>query len=130
MKKLLLKASFSLFFCYNLSAQTSSYESAVTLVSNSLDSLTTDQTIVLTITFSTTIQLGGVSLVIYNSSDDSFVEELNYDIASLQSSGFINGNVVTIPLWQFTSGVNYRFDINPFELDNAFLEKSEFTTNF
>lgn len=130
MKKLLLKASFSLLFCYNLSAQTGSYESTVTLVSNSIDSLTTDQTIVLTITFSTTIQLGGVSLVIYNSSDDSFVEELNYDIATLQSFGFIIGDVITIPLWQFISGVNYRFDINPYQIDKTFLEKSEYTTNF
>lgn len=130
MKKLLLKASFSLLFCYNLSAQTGSYESAVTLVSNSIDSLTTDQTIVLSITFSTTNQLGGVSIVIYNSSDDSFVEELNYDIATLQSSGFIIGDVITIPLWQFISGVNYRFDINPYQIDKTFLEKSEYTTNF
>lgn len=127
-KSLFIFAVLTIFVCFNSYSQTTSYQKEVNLIIE--DSVNNIQTIELSLTFLDINEVGGISISLYRISDDYFYKELTLQMSEIISNNYLNGSVIKIPLTPYSSGDNFRININPYNSEGLFLEVTDLITNF
>jgi hypothetical protein len=121
MKKALLISAFAFvnLFSYGQLDSSSMEINFLEEYTNPADSLILYDVAVMTLTLDDVSDLGKLSVVVYDNSNDNLLLELVYTRQELIDAGFIQSTGVVLPLVNSESGQSYKIEVNPENIAGA-----------
>jgi len=92
------------------------------------DSLTQQSTLWLTITFDDISNLGGIEVSAYDVESGAFLMEFSFNRQGLIDNNYLTTSNISFPFITIEEGKQYRFDINPYNLQGAYIERTDLIT--